>query len=182
MYRLHFLDYSRSYSQYGVLGICTFDTFYHVYFPGQGFLFYFLLAAYPFISHSIRKKAPLMLLPAERDFCPLSCLPPASHCSRNRHLPDALRKAGCRTSGHDPPRRAFWSAIGSFLPLQCQGCGWPADFMPALRGECACLCLADTSFRSPSLHVLLFHYCIWAKSQSFSAAKIVCGRERLDKP
>ena len=149
---------------------------------GQGFLFYFLLAAYPFISHSIRKKAPLMLLPAERDFCPLSCLPPASHCSRNRHLPDALRKAGCRTSGHDPPRRAFWPAIGSFLPLQCQGCGWPADFMPALRGECACLCLADTSFRSPSLHVLLFHYCFWAKSQSFSAAKIVCGRERLDKP
>lgn len=174
---------SRSFSQYGVLGICTFDTFYHGYFPGgQGFLFYFLLAAYPFISHSIRKKAPLMLLPAERDFCPLSCLPPASHCSRNRHLPDALRKAGCRTSGHDPPRRAFWPAIGSFLPLQCQGCGWPADFMPALRGECACLCLADTSFRSPSLHVLLFHYCFWAKSQSFSAAKIVCGRERLDKP
>lgn len=128
------------------------------------------------------KKAPLMLLPAERNFCPLSCLPPASHCSRNRHLPDALRKAGCRTSGHDPPRRAFWPAIGSFLPLQCQGCGWPADFMPALRGECACLCLADTSFRSPSLHVLLFHYCFWAKSQSFSAAKIVCGRERLDKP
>lgn len=76
-------------------------------FRGQGFLFYFLLAAYPFISHSIRKKAPLMLLPAERNFCPLSCLPPASHCSRNRHLPDALRKAGCRTSGHDPPRRAF---------------------------------------------------------------------------
>lgn len=26
------------------------------YFRGQGFLFYFLLAAYPFISHSIRKK------------------------------------------------------------------------------------------------------------------------------
>lgn len=114
--------------------------------------------------------------------CPLSCLPPASHCSRNRRLPAALRKAGCRTSGHDPPRRAFWPAIGSFLPLQCQGCGWPADFMPALRGECACLCLADTSFRSPSLRVLLFHYCFWPKSQSFSAAKIVCGRERLDKP
>lgn len=173
---------SRSFSQYGVLGKCTFDTFYHVYFPGQGFLFYFLLAAHPFIAHSIRKKATLMLLPAEGDFCPLSCLPPASHCSLNRHLPDVLRKAGCRTSGHDPPRRAFWPAIGSFLPLQCQGCGWPADFMPALRGECACLCLAGTSFRSPSLHVLLFHYCFWPKSQSFSAAKIVCGRERLDKP
>ena len=55
---------SRSFSQYGVLGKCTFDTFYHVYFPGQGFLFYFLLAAYPFISHSIRCGAPLMLLPA----------------------------------------------------------------------------------------------------------------------
>ena len=106
MYRLHFLDYS-------ILFIMAI-------FRGQGFLFYFLLAAYPFISHSIRKKAPLMLLPAKGDFCPLSCLPPASHCSRNRHLPDALRKAGCRTSGHDPPRRAFWSAIGSFLPLQCQ--------------------------------------------------------------
>lgn len=173
---------SRSFSQYGVLGICTFDTFYHGYFPGAGLPFLFSFGCIPFYITFIRKKAPLMLLPAERNFCPLSCLPPASHCSRNRHLPDALRKAGCRTSGHDPPRRAFWPAIGSFLPLQCQGCGWPADFMPALRGECACLCLADTSFRSPSLHVLLFHYCFWAKSQSFSAAKIVCGRERLDKP
>ena len=55
---------SRSFSQYGVLGICTFDTFYHGYFPGAGLPFYFLLAAYPFISHSIRKTAPLMLLPA----------------------------------------------------------------------------------------------------------------------
>lgn len=153
-------------------------------FRGQGFLFYFLLAApHPFIAHSIRCGATLMLLPAGGGYsCPLSCLPPASHCSRNRRLPAALRKAGCRTSGHDPPRRTFWPAIGSFLPLQCQGCGWPADFMPALRGECACLCLADTSFRSPSLRVLLFHYCFWPKSQSFSAAKIVCGRERLDKP
>ena len=152
---------------------------------GKMYLRYFLSclfsgAGLPFLFSC--KKATLMLLPTEGNFCPLSCLPPASHCSLNRHLPDALRKAGCRTSGHDPPRRAFWPAIGSFLPLQCQGCGWPADFMPALRGECACLCLADTSFRSPSLHVLLFHYCFWAKSQSFSAAKIVCGRERLDKP
>lgn len=150
-------------------------------FRGQGFLFYFLLAAlHPFIAHSIRCGATLMLLPAGGVFLPAFL--PASHCSRNRRLPAALRKAGCRTSGHDPPRRAFWPAIGSFLPLQCQGCGWPADFMPALRGECACLCLADTSFRSPSLRVLLFHYCFWPKSQSFSAAKIVCGRERLDKP
>lgn len=90
-------------------------------FRGQGFLFYFLLAAYPFISHSIRKKAPLMLLPAERDFCPLSCLPPASHCSRNRHLPDALRKAGCRTSGHDPPRRAFGPPLAPFCRFNVKG-------------------------------------------------------------
>ena len=59
-------------------------------------------------------------------FCPQGAFLPAflpasaSHCSRNRRLTDALRKAGCRTSGHDPPRRTFWPAIGSFLPLQCQ--------------------------------------------------------------
>lgn len=69
-----------------------------------------------------------------------------------------------------------------FAASMSSGCGWPADFMPALRGEYACLRLADTSFRSPSLRVLLFHYCFWPKSQSFSATKIVCGRERLDKP
>lgn len=172
---------SRSFSQYGVLGICTFDTFYHGYFPGAGLPFLFSFGYIPFyITFHSQKSSPHAFARRE-GFLP-AFLPPASHCSRNRHLPDALRKAGCRTSGHDPPCRAFWPAIGSFLPLQCQGCGWPADFMPALRGECACLCLADTSFRSPSLHVLLFHYCFWAKSQSFSAAKIVCGRERLDKP
>lgn len=65
-------------------------------FRGQGFLFYFLLAApHPFIAHSIRCGATLMLLPAGGGYsCPLSCLPPASHCSRNRRLPAALRKAG----------------------------------------------------------------------------------------
>ena len=57
---------SRSFSQYGVLGICTFDTFFIMaIFRGQGFLFYFLLAApHPFIAHSIRCGATLMLLPA----------------------------------------------------------------------------------------------------------------------
>lgn len=90
-------------------------------FRGQGFLFYFLLAApHPFIAHPIRCGATLMLLPAGGYSCPLSCLPPASHCSRNRRLPDALLETGCRTSGHGPPRRAFWPAIDSFLPLQCQ--------------------------------------------------------------
>lgn len=147
---------SRSFSQYGVLGICTFDTFYHGYFPGAGLPFLFSFGCIPFYITFHSQKSASHAFARKGDFCPLSCLPPASHCSRNRHLPDALRKAGCRTSGHDPPRRAFWSAIGSFLPLQCQGCGWPADFMPALRGECACLCLAETSFRSPSLHVLFF--------------------------
>lgn len=91
-------------------------------FRGQGFLFYFLLAApHPFIAHSIRCGATLMLLPAGGYSCPLSCLPPASHCSRNRRLPAALRKAGCRTSGHDPPRRAFWPAIGSFCRFNVKG-------------------------------------------------------------
>lgn len=69
-----------------------------------------------------------------------------------------------------------------FVASMSNECGWPADFMTALLGEYAYLRLADTSFRSLSLRVLLFHYCFWPKSQSFSAAKIVCGRERLDKP
>ena len=34
-----------------------------------------------------------------------------------------------------------------FAASMSSGCGWPADFMPALRGEYACLRLADTSFR-----------------------------------
>ena len=173
---------SRSFSQYGVLGICTFDTFYHGYFPGAGLPFLFSFGCIPFYitfhsqkstTHAFARREGF--LPA---FLPASCFP----LQPEQTPAGCFAQSGCRTSGHDPPRRAFWPAIGSFLPLQCQGCGWPADFMPALRGECACLCLADTSFRSPSLHVLLFHYCFWAKSQSFSAAKIVCGRERLDKP
>ena len=93
------------------------------------------------------------------------------------HIPFAKKHPSCFC-----PQRGISARFPACLLLPSQGCGWPADFMPALRGECACLCLADTSFRSPSLHVLLFHYCFWAKSQSFSAAKIVCGRERLDKP
>ena len=57
MYRLHFLDYSRSYSQYAVLRICTFDTFYHGYFPGAGIPFLFSFGCTtPFYStfHSLR--------------------------------------------------------------------------------------------------------------------------------
>ena len=58
----------------------------------------------------------------------------------------------------------------------------------------ACRLHAGTTGRicllAPCGHVLpkpvascsIFHYCFWPKSQSFSAAKIVCGRERLDKP
>ena len=111
---------SRSFSQYGVLGICTFDTFYHGYFPGAGLPFLFSFGCIPFYITFHSQKSTPHAFARRGHSCPLSCLPPASHCSRNRRLTDALRKAGCRTSGHDPPRRAFWSAIGSFLPLQCQ--------------------------------------------------------------
>ena len=48
---------SRSFSQYGVLGICTFDTFYHGYFPGAGIPFLFSFGCTtPFYStfHSLR--------------------------------------------------------------------------------------------------------------------------------
>lgn len=111
---------SRSFSQYGVLGICTFDTFYHGYFPGAGLPFLFSFGYIPFYITFHSQKSTPHAFARRGHSCPLSCLPPASHCSRNRRLTDALRKAGCRTSGHDPPRRAFWPAIGSFLPLQCQ--------------------------------------------------------------
>lgn len=87
---------SRSFSQYGVLGICTFDTFYHGYFPGAGIPFLFSFGCTtPFYCtfHSLRSDPHAF---ARRGHsCPLSCLPPASHCSRNRRLTDALRKAGC---------------------------------------------------------------------------------------
>ena len=90
-------------------------------FRGQGFLFYFLLAApHPFIAHSIRCGATLMLLPAGgiparfpaclllpiaagTDACRMLCAKPAVE------LPVMALHAGL-----------FWPAIGSFLPLQCQ--------------------------------------------------------------
>lgn len=126
-------------------------------FRGQGFLFYFLLAApHPFIAHSIRCGATLMLLPAGgiparfpaclllpiaagTDACRMLCAKPAVE------LPVMALHAGL----FGPPLAPFAASMSS-------GCGWPADFMPALRGEYACLRLADTSFRSPSLRVLLF--------------------------
>lgn len=55
---------SRSFSQYGVLGICTFDTFYHGYFPGAGLPFLFSFGCIPFYITFHSQKAPLMLLPA----------------------------------------------------------------------------------------------------------------------
>ena len=180
---LHFLDYSRSYSQYGVLRICTFDTFYHGYFPGAGIPFLFSFGCTtPFYStfHSLRSDPHAFArrggIPARFPACLL--------------LPIAAGTDACRLLYAKPAvelpvmtlHAGLFACHWLLFAAQCQGCGWPADFMPALRGECACLCLADTSFRSPSLRVLLFHYCFWPKSQSFSAAKIVCGRERLDKP
>ena len=78
---LHFLDYSRSYSQYGVLRICTFDTFYHGYFPGAGIPFLFSFGCTtPFYStfHSLRSDPHAfarrggVFLPA---FLPASCFP-----------------------------------------------------------------------------------------------------------
>lgn len=138
---------SRSFSQYGVLRICTFDTFYHGYFPGAGIPFLFSFGCTtPFYStfHSLRSDPHAF---ARRGyFCPLSCLPPASHCSRNRRLTDALLEAGCRTSGHGPPRRAFWPAIGSFLPLQCQA---GVAGLPTSCRHCGDVCLL-----APCGHVL----------------------------
>ena len=69
------------------------DTFYHGYFPGAGIPFlYSFGCTTPFYStfHSLRSDPHAF---ARRGYsCPLSCLPPASHCSRNRRLPAALRK------------------------------------------------------------------------------------------
>lgn len=151
-------------------------------FRGQGFLFYFLLAAHPFIAHSIRHRATLMLLPA-------GGIPARFPACLLLSLQPEQTPAGCFARSRLSNFRLWPSTQGFlarhwllFAASMSSGCGWPADFMPTLRGEYACLRLADTSFRSPSLRVLLFHYCFWPKSQSFSAAKIVCGRERLDKP
>lgn len=55
---------SRSFSQYGVLGICTFDTFYHGYFPGAGLPFLFSFGCIPFYITFHSQKSTLMLLPA----------------------------------------------------------------------------------------------------------------------
>ena len=70
---------SRSFSQYGVLGICTFDTFYHGYLPGAGLPFLFSFGCIPFYitfhsqksaSHAFARKGGF--LPA---FLPASCFP-----------------------------------------------------------------------------------------------------------
>lgn len=158
--------------------------FYHGYFPGAGIPFLFSFGCTtPFYCtfHSLRSDPHAF---ARRGhswpaFLPASCFP-----LQPEQTPD-----GCFAQSRLLNFRSWPSTQGFlarhwllFAASMSSGCGWPADFMPALRGEYACLRLADTSFRSPSLRVLLFHYCFWPKSQSFSAAKIVCGRERLDKP
>lgn len=86
---------SRSFSQYGVLGICTFDTFYHGYFPGAGLPFLFSFGCIPFyITFHSQKSTPscfcpqrgisarfpaCLLLPiaAGTDTCRMLCAKPA---------------------------------------------------------------------------------------------------------
>lgn len=86
---------SRSFSQYGVLGICTFDTFYHGYFPGAGLPFLFSFGCIPFYItfHSQKKRLSCfcpqrgisarfpacLLLPiaAGTDTCRMLCAKPA---------------------------------------------------------------------------------------------------------
>lgn len=67
--------------------------FYHGYFPGAGIPFLFSFGCTtPFYCtfHSLRSDPHAF---ARRGHsCPLSCLPPASHCSRNRRLTDACAK------------------------------------------------------------------------------------------
>ena len=160
-------------------------------FRGQGFLFYFLLAApHPFIAHSIRCGATLMLLPAGgiparfpaclllpiaagTDACRMLCAKPAVE------LPVMALHAGL----FGPPLAPFCRFNVKRVWLACRLHAGTTGRI-CLLAPCGHVLpkLADTSFRSPSLRVLLFHYCFWPKSQSFSAAKIVCGRERLDKP
>lgn len=80
---------SRSFSQYGVLGKCTFDTFYHGYFPEAGIPFFIFFWLHTLLYHiPFATERPSCFCP-QGDFCPLSCLPPAFHCNRNRRLPNA---------------------------------------------------------------------------------------------
>ena len=69
---------SRSFSQYGVLGICTFDTFYHGYFPGAGLPFLFSFGCIPFYITFHSQKSTPHAFARRGHSCPLSCLPPAS--------------------------------------------------------------------------------------------------------
>lgn len=125
-------------------------------FRGQGFLFYFLLAAHPFIAHSIRCGAALMLLPAGgilARFPACLLLPIAAGTDACRML---CAKAGCRTSGYGPPRRAFWPTIGSFLPLQCQAgvAGLPTSCRH--YGESMPACVLRT--RPSEAHRFVFYF------------------------
>lgn len=119
-----------------------------------------------------------------RVFLTFSCLPPVSQCSRNSRLPDALREANCHIFGHGPPRKFFWPVIGFLLPLQCQA--GMAGLLTSCRHSRETVPLAGILRMRPSeasrFVFCFFHYRFWPKSQSFSVAKIVCGRERLDKP
>ena len=172
---------SRSFSQYGVLGICTFDTFYHGYFPGAGLPFLFSFGCIPFyITFHSQKSTPhafarregfsarfpaCLLLPiaAGTDTCRMLCAKPAVE------LPVMTL-----------PRRAFWPAIGSFLPLQCQGVWLACRLHAGTTGKSVPACVLRT--RPSEARRFMFYFftiAFGAKSQSFSAAKIVCGRERL---
>ena len=138
-------------------------------FRGQGFLFIFFWLHTLLYHIPIRKKAPLMLLPAGGIPARFPCLPPASHCSRNRRLTDALRKAGCRTSGHDPPRRTFWPAIGSFLPLHVKRVWLASRLHAGTTGRICLLAPCGHVLPKPVASCSTFSLLLFGpKSQSFS--------------
>ena len=105
-------------------------------FRGQGFLFYFLLAApHPFIAHSIRCGATLMLLPAGGVFLP-AFLPASCFPLQPEQTPD-----GCFTQSRLLNFRS-WPSTQGFL-----ACHWLLFAASMSRVWLACRLHAGTTGR-----------------------------------
>ena len=118
---------SRSFSQYGVLGICTFDTFYHGYFPGAGLPFLFSFGCIPFyITFHSQKSTP------------------HAFARREGFLPSRVWLA-CRLHAGTTGRVCLLVSCGHVLPKPVASC---STFSLLLLGEVTIIFRRKDSVRS----------------------------------
>ena len=146
------------FSQYGVLGICTFDTFYHGYFPGAGLPFLFSFGCIPFyITFHSQKSTPHAFARREEflpAFLPASCFPlqpeqtPAGCFARHWLLFAASMSRvwlACRLHAGTTGRVCLLVSCGHVLPKPVASC---STFSLLLLGEVTIIFRRKDSVRS----------------------------------